>query len=74
MHEPTYYNYQKRDLSDRSVKLELRQRIYSDKTNDFKITYMPFIVEVTHTTKWDDMIRQVKEIIGKLKGKSIHSV
>ena len=42
--EPTYSSYQRRDLSNRSVKLELRQRIYSSKTDDYNITYLPFIL------------------------------
>lgn len=33
MYSPTYYNYQKQNLGDKSVKIELRQRTYSAKTH-----------------------------------------
>ena len=66
MNEPTYHNYQKRDLAQRSVKLELRQRIYSPKTNDYRITYMPFLLEVSHTMHWHHLLTQVELILAKI--------
>jgi hypothetical protein len=66
MNYPTYENYQKRALSERSVKIELRQRIYSLKTHDYRITYLPFVVEVTHQMTWRDLVSEVDMIISKL--------
>ena len=67
MHDPTYYNYQKRDLRNKSVKLELRQRIYSSKTYDYKIVYLPFIIEITQEMKWKDLLYQADLYLSKLK-------
>lgn len=47
MNSPTYYNYREKKLADKSVKIELRQRLYSTKTEDYKIVSLPFILEVT---------------------------
>jgi hypothetical protein len=63
---PTYYHYKDNKLADKSVKIELRQRIYSEKTHDYQTVYMPYILEVGSSTKWKDLVAQVDLIITKL--------
>jgi hypothetical protein len=63
---PTFYDYQRRQLKGKSVKIELRQRIYSEKSQEYKIIYQPFILEVTEGMFWKDVEEDVRTILQKL--------
>lgn len=43
---PSYENFRKREFDECSIKIELRQRIYSEKTMDYKVIYLPYLLEV----------------------------
>lgn len=66
MCSPTYYDYREHKVEDKSVKIELRQRMYSEKSHDYRTVYQPFVVEVKCETKWSDLIGQIDDIILKL--------
>ena len=63
---PSYHNYLSRNLADKSVKLELRQRVYEYKTREYKLVYLPFIIEVTHRMRWKDLVRSVDDAVKKI--------
>lgn len=64
---PTYYNYKNKDYYGRSVKLEMRQRVYSTKTNEYKLVYLPYILEVTEGMKWGQVEERIHLIMKKLE-------
>ena len=56
-----------REYYQRSVKIELRQRIYSPKTNEYKLVYLPFLLEVKEGMRWDHIEQRIHLIIKKMK-------
>lgn len=63
---PTFNDFQMKKFERKSVKLELRQRIYSDKSKEYKSVYHPFILEVSQSTTWDELLINITDILARL--------
>jgi hypothetical protein len=45
----------------------MRQRIYSEKNQEYKVIYQPFILEVTEGMFWKDLEQDIKTVLDKLQ-------
>lgn len=52
-------------LGDKSVKIELRQRIYSSKTSDYKIVHLPYLLEIKEKMTWKDVNEAIANLINR---------
>ena len=63
--------FKSKELKDTTIKVELRNRIYSSKMKEYKLIFMPHLLEVSERHLWKDVVGDVQDLLQKLYTRSV---